>query len=69
MCFGSLKEPSHQDGTFEYPQHMFWLRNKKKMLRTLIWGPVCDSIICALWGHRLKFLNFDVFVTLKIFLI
>ena len=27
MCFGCLKEPSHQDGSFEYPQHMFWLRN------------------------------------------
>ena len=24
------KEPSHRDGSFEYPQHMFWLRNKKK---------------------------------------
>ena len=30
ICCGCLKEPSHQDGSFEYPQHMFWLRNKKK---------------------------------------
>ena len=29
MCFGCLKEPSHWDGSYEYPQHMFWLRNKK----------------------------------------
>ena len=29
MCFGCSKEPSHGDGSFEYPQHMFWLRNKK----------------------------------------
>ena len=29
MCFVCLKEPSHGDGSFEYPQHMFWLRNKK----------------------------------------
>ena len=28
-CFGCSKEPSHQDGSFEYPQHMFWLRNKE----------------------------------------
>ena len=28
MCFGCSKEPSHWDGSFEYPQHMFWLRNK-----------------------------------------
>ena len=27
--FGCSKEPSHRDGSFEYPQHMFWLRNKK----------------------------------------
>ena len=29
MCFRCSKEQSHQDGSFEYPQHMFWLRNKK----------------------------------------
>ena len=28
ICFGCSKEPSHQDGSFEYPQHMLWLRNK-----------------------------------------
>ena len=27
--FGCSKEPSHWDGSFEYPQHMFQLRNKK----------------------------------------
>ena len=41
MCFGCSKEPSHRDGSFEYPQHMFWLKNKKNNfpLRTRIWGP------------------------------
>ena len=41
MCFGCSKEPSHRDDSFEYPQHMFWLRNKKNnfQLRTLIWRP------------------------------
>ena len=29
MCFGCSKEPSHWVGSFEYQQHMFWLRNKK----------------------------------------
>ena len=24
------KEPSDRDGSFEYPQHIFWLKNKKK---------------------------------------
>ena len=27
--FGCSKEPSYRDGSFEYPEHMFWLRNKK----------------------------------------
>ena len=37
ICFGHSKEPSHLDGSFEYPQHMFWLRNKKFnfLVRTL----------------------------------
>ena len=34
MCFGCSKEPSHRDGSFEYPQHMFWLRSKEKNLVT-----------------------------------
>ena len=29
ICFRCSKEPSHWDGSFEYPQQMFWLRNKK----------------------------------------
>ena len=42
MCFGCPKEPSHGNGSFEYLQHMFWLRNKKNnfLFRTLNWGPV-----------------------------
>ena len=29
MGFGCSEEPSHRDGSSEYPQHMFQLRNKK----------------------------------------
>ena len=29
ICFGCSKETSRRDSSFEYPQHMFWLRNKK----------------------------------------
>ena len=45
MCFGFSKEPSRPDGSFEYPQHMFWLRNKKNnfQIRTLILGPVSQD--------------------------
>ena len=41
MCFWCSKEPYHGEGSFEYLQHMFWLRNKKNnfLLHTLIWGP------------------------------
>ena len=28
IYFGCSKEASHLDGSFEYPQHMFWLKNK-----------------------------------------
>ena len=46
MCYGCSKELSHQESSFEYPQHMFWLMNKKYnfQLHTLIWGP--EIIIC-----------------------
>ena len=47
ICFGCTKELSHRDGSFEYPQHMFWLRNKKNnfQLHTLIWRPAQ----CVMW--------------------
>ena len=40
ICFECSKEPSHWDGSFEYIQHTFWLRNKKTnvQLRSLIEG-------------------------------
>ena len=46
MCFGCSKEPSHQDGSLEYPQHMFWMRNKEYSFpkHTLMWRPVCVCI-------------------------
>ena len=49
MSFGCSKESSHWDGSFEYPQHMFWLRNKKNyfQLHTLIWGPVKSNYKAA----------------------
>ena len=28
-CFGYSKEPSHRDGSFEHPKHMFKLMGKK----------------------------------------
>ena len=39
MCFGCSKETYHWDYSFEYPQHMFWMRNKENSfpIHTLIW--------------------------------
>ena len=42
ICFGCIKEPSHWDGSFEYPQHMFfWELRKTKSLMWLLlkWQP------------------------------
>ena len=57
ICFGSSKEPSHWDGSFVYPQHMFWLRNKKFNIftYTLLSRPDTHAIniICNIWPGRL----------------
>ena len=41
MCFGCSKETSPWDCSFEYPQHMFWMRNKENNfpICTHIWRP------------------------------
>ena len=46
MCFRCLKEPSHWDGSFEYPQQMLWLRNKKIIFcyALLSVGPVISML-------------------------
>ena len=50
MCFGCSKE---------YPQHMFWFKNKKKQLHTLIWGLnlelcllMCVSYVFIIWVSK-----------------
>ena len=50
MCFGCSKEPSHWDGSFEYPQHMFWMKNKENSfpIHTLIWRPSTYQSPCNL---------------------
>ena len=43
VCFGCSEETSHRGDSFEFPQHVFWLINKKNphffLLRTFILGP------------------------------
>ena len=50
ICFGCSKELSHWDGSFEYPQHMFWLRNKKKYFSIMhsylkAWIQICLKVL------------------------
>ena len=49
MCFGCSKEPSHWDGSFEYLQHMFWLRNKKNIFSY----PLLFGGLPSLWFQEL----------------
>ena len=56
IYFGCSKEPSHWDGSFEYPQHIFWLRNNWTLLITI--GPVKQKMLAQ---------NCDYFVKLRLF--
>ena len=38
MCFRLPKKTFYRDCSFEYPQHMFWLRNKKKISYAILYG-------------------------------
>ena len=56
MCFGSSKELSHREDSVEYPQHMFWLRNKKNnfQLHTLIWGLNINQMVGSISNDLLN---------------
>ena len=43
IYLGGSKEQSCSDGSFEYPQHMFWLRNQKINVQLSI--PICSLIM------------------------
>ena len=62
MCFGCSKEPSHRDSTFDYPQLMFWLRNKKKFSYTLLSGGLIYYILLIrkLIFDSLKYRNINI---------
>ena len=52
ICCGCSKEPSYRGGSFEYPQHMFCLRNKIKLF-------VCYTLLTKGLG------NICICITLK----
>ena len=60
MCLGCSKEPSHRDGSFEYPQHMFWLRNKKKF-QFPTWDRKHKLLFSEFWAfHSLSRINIQI---------
>ena len=60
MCLGCSKEPSHRDGSFEYPQHMFWLRNKKIIFqKCLLAGGLYSVTSIALGKGGIQFAFFS----------
>ena len=63
MC---SKELSHCDSSFEYPQHMFWLRDKKIKfsLHTLI-TKVLNRDILSLYPIITPFDAFEIACTSK----
>ena len=62
MCLGCSKEPSHWDSSFEYPQHMFWLRfffsNMHSYLETgkglIIVKLNCSTYVCVNFSSRVQ---------------
>ena len=36
--FGCSKEPSHRDDSFEFSQHMFWLKNNENDFKYTLWS-------------------------------
>ena len=45
---GCLKEQSHRDGSFEYPQHMFWLRYKEMKFQLRAFNRTPDMFLFGL---------------------
>ena len=65
-----LKKPSHWNGSFEYPQHMFWMRNKENNfpIRTLIWRHVtrtCCSPYCRT-AHDVQVIHIGSYINTHI---
>ena len=60
LCLGCSKKPSHRDGSFEYPQHMFWLRIKKNnfLVCTLIWRPgITEKFLLSVGATVVQLIN------------
>ena len=66
MCYVCSKEPSHWGGSFEYPQHMFWIRNKENSfsIHTFIWRPVLDYDESDFYKAILRYTCFPLYMAI-----
>ena len=75
FCFRCPKEPSRWNGSFEYPQHVFWFRNKKIIIFWYtFWSEdlimlLTNIVYCLLQAHRnlSQLPNFAFSVALALF--
>ena len=47
MCCGYAKEPSHLDGSFEHPKHMFKLMDKKLIANSKNINFIYNRLFCC----------------------
>ena len=64
MCFGCLREPSHCESSFEYPQHMFWLRIKK-----IIFSYILLTLGLVLFGQPMRYWNLSLSLLVAAFVV
>ena len=60
MCFGCSLGPSHRDGSFEYQQQLFWLRNLWKIILikcTTIQGLIEKCLVGLNSSHYLRYIH------------
>ena len=68
ICFEGSKDPSRWDGSFEYPQHIFWLRYKKNdffIKHSYLWAWMLKHI----WAFLELILSERYFAVCEYFLI
>ena len=61
MCLWCSKESSYSDGSFEYPQRMFWMRNEKKIdfQSALLTGGLIFPVIIQYPSRNQNILRYD----------
>ena len=59
ICFGCSKEPSHWDDSFEYLNHMFWLKIWKVILNCIFFF-YHEAFICGHFSRGIMLLDLEM---------